>query len=63
MSGESQVLTGLRQHRIKNTSSDFKRTQRPWLVQTEALFNKDGCLYLISNTEALSVETDMVHCF
>ena len=30
--------SGLRRHRIKNTSSDFKHTQRRCLVQTEALF-------------------------
>ena len=31
---------------IKNRSSDFKRTQRPRLVQTEARFHEDGCLSL-----------------
>ena len=37
---------GLRRHRIKNTSSDFKHTRRPRLVQTEALFDEDGYLSL-----------------
>ena len=37
---------GLSQHRIKITSSDFKRTQRPCLVQKEARFDEDGCLSL-----------------
>ena len=39
-------VTGLRRHRIKNTSSGFKHTQRPRLVQTEALFDEDEYLSL-----------------
>ena len=39
-------VTGLRRHRIKNTSNDLKGTQRPCLVQTEALLDEDGCLSL-----------------
>ena len=38
--------SGLRQHRIKNMSSDFKHTRRPRLDQTEALFDEDGYLSL-----------------
>ena len=39
-------ISGVRRHRIKNTSSDFKHTQRPCLVQTEALFDEDRCILL-----------------
>ena len=38
--------TGLRRHHINNKRSDFKHTRRPRLVQTEALFDEDGCLTL-----------------
>ena len=66
---------GLRRHRIKNTSKDFKHIERPRLVQTEALFDEDGCFFFLrvslrlDDTETLFspvfffVETDMVHCF
>ena len=44
--GSYASIAGLRQHRIQNTSSDFKHTQRPCLVQTEALFDEDEYLSL-----------------